>query len=248
MNALLVRVGADQSKAGGRFNGPVDSHTHKFAYVPIPESSDDIWREMVKKYSTVNSALHPLGVELPRKLAEDKMHLDPDFNHLTYGDRTTRAIRIQTELTTGDLIVFYAGLRDVHPPVHSPPRLVYAIIGLYVIDEILPASDVPSSRWDENAHTRRKNIGPTDIVVRGKPGVSGRLERCIPIGDFRVPLGEPHKRESYRVEKNLLTTWGGLSNKDGFLQLSGYPPKFLDVSKFYAWFLDQKPTFITNNN
>jgi hypothetical protein len=247
MNALLMRVGADQSKAGGRFNGPVD--TNKFAYAPIPES-EEIKPGMERYYSRVKPALQFFRAPLPDNLAGDKikMHLDPDFEYLTYGDRTKRALRIQTELTPGDLIVFYAGLREVNPPVHPPPRLVYAIIGLYIIDEILLASFVPSSRWDENAHTRRKTIGATDIVVRGKPGVSGRLERCIPIGDFRVPLGEPHKRKSYRVESTLLDRWGGLSNKDGFLQLSGFPPKFLDAPNFYAWFKAQKPRLITVNN
>ena len=37
MRALLVRVGADCTDAGGRWNGPVDRTTGAFAYVPIPE-------------------------------------------------------------------------------------------------------------------------------------------------------------------------------------------------------------------
>ena len=104
------------------------------------------------------------------------------------------------------MIVFYASLREVRPS----PRPVYALIGLYVIDAIVPAISVPHSRWHENAHTRRV-LSPSsnDIVVRAKPGVSGRLERCLPIGDFR--------ERAYRVWPDLLKRWGGLSAKNGYL-------------------------------
>ncbi len=37
MTGLLVRIGADLSKVGGGFNGPVDSETGEFVYVPIRE-------------------------------------------------------------------------------------------------------------------------------------------------------------------------------------------------------------------
>jgi hypothetical protein len=37
MKALLVCVGADQSDGGGYWNGPVDSRSGEFVYVPIPD-------------------------------------------------------------------------------------------------------------------------------------------------------------------------------------------------------------------
>jgi hypothetical protein len=173
------------------------------------------------------------------------MHLDPDFANLTYGDQGQRARQVEDKLSTGDLIVFYAGLRDIQPST----RLVYAIIGLYVVDEIVSATSVPSWRSDENAHTRRVlPSGAKDIVIRAQPGVSGRLQRCLPIGSFRAPTAQPHKRPSYRVEPNLLSTWGGLSTSDGFLQRSARLPQFIEAERFYAWFLDQKSSFIKANN
>jgi hypothetical protein len=57
-------------------------------------------------------------------------------------------------------------------------------------------------------------------VVRAKPKISGRLEKCLPIGSFRVPADQPQKRASYRVNSEILATWGGLSIADGFLQRS----------------------------
>lgn len=38
VNALLVRVGADLSAGGGLWNGPVDTRSNEFVYVPIPET------------------------------------------------------------------------------------------------------------------------------------------------------------------------------------------------------------------
>ena len=244
MNALLVRVGADQSEGGGNFNGPVDSRTMDFAYVPIPETR--INREgMARPYTLVTPALLPFGTSLPDRLATACMHLDPDFEHLTYGDQGQRALQIKARLQQGDLIIFYAGLRDVN----SSLRLVYAIIGVYVIDAILQASLVPASRWQENAHTRRVlNAEAMDIVVRAKPNVSGRLRKCLPIGSFRSPAARPDGRLSYRVETNLLDAWGGLSIADGFLQRSARLPQFVEAARFYAWFLEHKPSFVMNNN
>jgi len=244
MNALLVRVGADQSEGGGYFNGPVNSRTGEFVYVPIPETAD-VQPRMAKPYSLVAPSLKPFQVSLPGTLGDRIMHLDPDFGQLTYGDQGQRARQIQDKLTMGDLIVFYAALRDVQPST----RLVYAIIGLYVIEAIVSAASVPFIRWDENAHTRRVlTAGASDLVVRAQPGVSGRLERCLPIGSFRVPAADPYKRPCYRVEPGVLAAWGGLSVSDGFLQRSARLPQFLDASKFYAWFLDQEPSFIPANN
>ena len=41
------------------------------------------------------------------------MHLDPDFNHLTYGDHRERAKQLRAHLGREDLVVFYAGLNNV---------------------------------------------------------------------------------------------------------------------------------------
>jgi hypothetical protein len=165
------------------------------------------------------------------------MHLDPDFGHLTYGDQGERANQIRTKLCAGDLLVFYAGLRDVRPA----PQLVYALIGLYVINEIVMAVHVPQKHWQENAHTRRQlPADANDIVVRARRLVSGRLERCIPIGNYRD--------RAYRVCPELLKSWGGLSVKNGYLQRSARLPEFTNAQRFYAWFNAQRVPLIPRNN
>lgn len=236
MNALLVRVGADQSAGGGSWNGPVDGGTGEFVYMPIPESGE-VHVGLERPYASFAPALTRFGLELPAHLEGRRMHLDPDFEHLTYGDRGERAKQIRASAGPGDMIVFYAGLADVR----GAERLVYALIGLLTVKEIVAALDVPSERWDSNAHCRRV-LAPTatDIVVCGRAASSGRLPRCLPIGEYRD--------RAYRVRRDLLEEWGGLSVKDGYLQRSARLPRFLDAERFMGWFASQRPVLMQANN
>ena len=153
MDGLLVRVAADQSRGGGMWNGPVNSVTNGFVYVPIPEGYPT-HSGLSTLYSdpSLHSALAGIGTGLPIHLCGEKTHLDPDFSHLTYGDSDSRAAQIQNKLKSEDLLVFYGSLRDVSK---SDGQLVYALIGLYVIDTILVSTAIPRAQWHENAHTRR---------------------------------------------------------------------------------------------
>ena len=236
MKALLVRVGADQSKSGGSWNGPVDMQNRRFVYVPIPESYA-VHPGLNKPFSLLVSELATLNCALPVQLHMQNMHLDPDFSRLTYGDQGRRGAQITNTLTRGDLLVFYAGLRDIR----GARNLVYALIGLYVIDFIEKARDVYHGDRDCNAHTRRiLSQNADDIVVYATPGISGRFERCIDIGEYR--------NRAYRVRPPLLDTWGGLSVHDGYLQRSGTLPGFLDAPRFYAWLLTQDVRILKRNN
>jgi len=233
MNGLLVRVGIDSTDGG--WNAPMRRSSGEFAYVTITETKparDD----MARRYDEFIPVVARFAEQLPPPLLGLPTHLDPDFDQLTYGDQGQRGKRITSLLTKGDLLAFFAALR----PVDTPPRpLIYALIGLYVVAEIVPAKSVPRSRWAENAHTRRMP-GDDDIIVRAKLGVSGRLRRCIPIGELRDQV--------YRVRKDMLDAWGGLDIKDGYIQRSARLPAFLDAAKFYRWFLAQKPGLVAENN
>lgn len=236
MNALLVRVAADQSRAGGSWNGPVDSSSGDFAYVAIPEGLP-VWPGLEKPYTVLAPVLDNFGVALPGHLVGRHMHLDPDFERLTYGDVGQRAKQLRTALSRGDLIVFYAGLRDIR----GATRLVYAIIGLFEIDSLVPALDVSEEHRDMNAHSRRiLATDAHDLIVCGRSGASGRLRRCIDIGEYRS--------RAYRVRSSLLQEWGGLSNRDGYLQRSARLPRLVDSSSFLRWFEKQHPVLVQANN
>jgi hypothetical protein len=162
-------------------------------------------------------------------------HLDPDFIFLTYGDQGARARRIREVLGTGNgFIAFYASLRDV-----TSGELVDALIGFYQLAGVFDVEDFPQSRWHENAHTRRTSANG-DVVVVGQKGRSGRLARCIVIGRYRD--------RAHRVDQAILTAWGGLTVRDGYIQRSARLPEFIQPARFLEWFHAQKPKLIQTNN
>jgi len=232
MKGLLVRVGVDSTD--GNWNAPVRKASGDFAYVTITETKQ-LRPSLVRRYDEFIPAVARFGQELPGALLGQPTHLDPDFEHQTYGDQGQRARSI-SKLQSGDVLAFFAGLRAVENPGDS---LVYALIGLYVIEEIAPARSVPRNRWHENAHTRREP-GASDIVVRARPGFSGRLKKCIPIGEYRD--------RAYRVRRDLLSAWGDVDVKDGYIQRSARLPEFRDAARFYRWFNAQRPELVAANN
>ena len=94
MRFLLVRVGTDTTADGGSWNAPVDSRTGLFAYVPIPEKRR-VRPGTERPYSIFDEAVSARGGLLPVGLLSRHAHLDPDFEHLTYGHPNARARRIR---------------------------------------------------------------------------------------------------------------------------------------------------------
>ena len=234
MRALLVRVGADCTDAGGGWNGPVDRVTGAFAYVPIPEP-EPVRPGLETPFVRWVPAVETLGGRLPERLRDRVAHADPDFGHVTYGDRRERGRQIREKLEGGDLLVFYAGLRDV-----GDGRLVYALIGLLTVGRILAARDLPPRRWAENAHTRRLEIGESDIVVLGRQGASGRFERALEFAGYRAG--------AYRVFPELLGRWGGLGVRDGYVQRSARLPEIGDPARFLDWLAAQRVGLVARDN
>lgn len=233
---LFVRVGADQTPGGGRWNGPIDSDTNAFVYVPIPETKP-LREGLGTPYAALSPALLAFGVTLPTHLTGCYMHLDPDFQFSTYGDRGSKGVQLSSRLRAADLLVFYSGLRSVT----QGSRLVYAIIGVLSVKSVIGAVQRPAALWHANAHTRRDlTANSDDVVVVGDPSKSGRLQRAIPIGEFRAG--------SYRVTQSLLAAWGGISAKNGFLQRSAVFPHASDPVKFLQWWEEQAPKLLNINN
>jgi hypothetical protein len=242
MKALLVRIGVDQ--AYGAWNAPVDPKTGRFVYVPIPDGKKKRYTpgnlrrydEIIPPLSEFAEKCGVSGLCCAEALSQRNIHLDPDFDHLTYGDNgMRRGARVAT-LGPGDLLVFYAGLRSIV----APNELVYALVGLFVVEEVVRAVDVPAGRRHENAHTRWATISANDVIVRGKDGLSGRFDRCVPIGEWRD--------KAYRVCRDVEEAWGGLTVKNGYIQRSIVPPAFLDARRFYSWFQQQRTKLLRRNN
>lgn len=148
VRGLLVRVGIDSTD--GAWNAPLRNVSGDFVYITITETKS-VRPSLVRRYEELVPALARFGLRLPTHLQGQPTHLDPDFDHLTYGDQGQRGRAIAT-LQRHDLLAFFASFRSLDDP-DTP--LVYALIGLYVVDEIVAARSVPRNRWHENAHTRR---------------------------------------------------------------------------------------------
>jgi hypothetical protein len=245
MKALLVRIGVDQAYGG--WNAPVNAEG-RFVYVPIPEKLGTPFHPGLEhRFGEVLPALHRFcgdnrcdlfaDLRFPQELLRYPMHLDPDFDCLTYGDKGHARGAQMARMGEGDLLVFFGGLRPIHACQH---RLIYALIGMYVVQEVVPAASVPPERWFENAHVRKTKPGESDIVIRAKPHVSGRFDRCIPIGEWRAG--------AYRVRQDVLDAWGGLLVKDGYIQRSARPPAFKWPIQFLDWLRNQDTRLIRRNN
>jgi hypothetical protein len=242
MNGALVRVAIDQSKRSGLWNGPMVAETGRFCYIPIPDKEGKLYRPGLRRgYNEVLAALNNLSAThksclLPEALLNRSMHLDPDFAYLTYGDNGSKQGRALKNLVRGDFLAFFSSLRCI-----EDGKLVYALIGFYEISENIAASKVRRERQHENAHTRWRPISETDIIIRANPGLnrSGRLEKCIPIGEYRDG--------AYRLTKELERAWGGLDVKDGFLQRR-VTPRFTKPGTFRKWLDQQNVTLIHANN
>ena len=217
--------------------------TGEFVYVPIPDGAKKEYTpgnahgydELVAPLSAFAVRRGLKGLCLPKDLRERNMHLDPDFDYLTYGDNGTRRGARIAKLGPNDLLVFYAGLRPI-----DRSELVYALVGLFVIEKVVRAIDVSAERMPENAHTRWRTISENDVVVRGRRGLSGRFDRCISVGEWRD--------RAYRVRRDVEDAWGGLAIKNGYIQRSVAPPAFRNGSRFYDWFQRQGVMLLNRNN
>lgn len=260
MKGYLIRVGIDQTKQSGGFNAPVNPVTGEFAYVPIKENIPSRPEDLTTNYRDFIQPCCVLGKELPDILWQERTHLDPDFSKLTYGDIDGNDVGLENQkpnhrgkplkdLEENDFLVFYAGLeRTKHLPEHAgyKDKLAYAIIGFYrVKDKPISAKEfVRRGFADCNAHTRCE-YNAAAIIISAKEGESGRLSKCIPIGEFRD--------KAYRVTKDLLIISGGFSNNPtGYLQRSIILPKFAEPEKFLDWFYKKlaecQTVFIKENN
>ena len=139
MKAVLIRIGIDHSY--DHWNAPANPETGEFVYVPIPESGKAFHPECERRYNEFVPALKQFseryGLDLdhdlcfPRKnLLNNAIHLDPDFEYLTYGDDGGYRGSVLRTLSKGDLLVFYAGMRSINPK----DKLIYGIIGVLVAD------------------------------------------------------------------------------------------------------------------
>jgi hypothetical protein len=154
-----------------------------FEYVPIPES------ETTERTLFFRDIPARGGGSVARfvlvKYRESPSHYDPEFETFTYGDPTKNKRGQLLRLGSGDMLVFYAGLR---PPEQTQGSKLY-IIGYLIVRQahaIRNTNPWPPPTLERlwgNAHFRRKECDEGLVVVEGDPERSRLLTRAVPLSD-----------------------------------------------------------------
>lgn len=182
MKALLLRVGID--KGSGGCLAPI-FRDGSFEYIPIPEGrrtkeGNTYGRLIGRNYEALSNFL-------PKRLLNQKPHIDPEFKTFTYGDPTHKRRQLK-KLKPGDLLVFYAGLEPDPRYKMDTPRLF--IIGYFTVKSIYDFRVIPKwkrramfRRLRNNAHAKRHQFDKDLLIVEGDSRKSQLLTKALPIGD-----------------------------------------------------------------
>lgn len=246
MTVALLGVGADSTNASPT---PPVYPDDRFEYVPIPESAGPDGTTEERTYGTAPlrhrdrsmaeflDSIRPQGTPTPEyegeRLAAWPLHHDPNFGALTYGESQSRGayVRLLRELSPGDAVAFYTGLRG-----ESPYRHRY-LIGHFTVREVLDCRRIehdgdrvafgelpPEKRaavmdaHAANAHAKRFEAtgeisGDGLVIVDGDPP-GGRLERAVRISDHR---GGGHHYLTDALQERLSPVSGGNPERNAYL-------------------------------
>jgi hypothetical protein len=196
MTVLLVGVGADEEHL--RPAPSLDS-IGVYEYIPIPEtwptSEDRTYGNLSLQHgdgvvSDIIDRIRPKGkgddwITDRDRIESHPIHYDPDFETKTFGDKRgdggtgTTLVR---ELTSGDILAFYTGLRDGENNLN---RYIY---GYFTVDSVNDLSQYDGDEYHEklrmfpdNAHSKRlEGKGEpkhSDVVIVDGIDPSERLEK-----------------------------------------------------------------------
>lgn len=183
--AVAINVGANTSLPG--FRGPIHPDG-RFVYVPIPEREPV--GDPVPTYGDLD-----LPIEIPDELLDREIHLDPSFAEYsrceayTYGDEHAVKAGPLSELSAGDVVLFYATLSTVdegrEPEPWITPEWGAYVIGSFVLahdpvsgEEYLDLAEADRAPFSSNAHCKRATLD-AEVLLAGDPERSGLRERAL---------------------------------------------------------------------
>ncbi|MFA0834317.1 MAG: hypothetical protein ACC609_09960 [Methanobacterium formicicum] len=234
MKAMLLRVGIDKSSDG--VLAPI-FQDGSFEYIPLSEK-DETSTENRTYTDLTGEKGKPLSDYLPTRVANRKVHLDPEFSTFTYGD-VGRKANYLLKLNPGDILVFYAGLTPYMKSEY--PEALY-IIGYFTVREIMDFHKITASyktnnshksnvteiktiqeKYPNNSHPKRVSDIHDMVLVVGDPEQSKILEKAILISHKKLnKIGRHYHAVSPQMEELL-----GIK---GSIQRS-IPPRFIDNEK-----------------
>ncbi len=224
MKAMLLRVGIDKSSDG--VLAPIFPDG-SFEYIPLSEKDEKSTEKRTYMNLTGKNG-KPLSDYLPPKVANRKVHLDPEFTTFTYGDVGRKAGYLK-KLKPGDILVFYAGFTPYLKSEH--PETLY-IIGYFTVMEIIDFQEIMDShptstskisrirrKYPDNSHPKRELDLHELVMVVGDPEQSKLLEKAILLGQKKLnKIGRYYHAVSPQMEELL-----GIK---GSIQRS-IPPRFI---------------------
>jgi Nucleotide modification associated domain 3 len=226
--AVLLRVGID-SGCGG-IQGPLFKDG-SFEFICIPDRK----RVSIHRYGTClsqngipHSDYFPMSQRM--KIAQQHVHLDPEFETFTYGDPTPPKGSLR-KLETGDYLIFYCGLQewDEREGWNHEQRPGLYIVGYFVIDTAGMATDFDQrtlqSDFGLNFHVRYPSVFEIQrerlVLVKGGRG-SRMLKKAHRISSEGTDRsGKPLKILSPEMQK----VFGGF---DGKVSIQRSPPRWVD--------------------
>lgn len=203
MKVALLRVGIDSGSGGCQ--GPL-FRDGSFEHVPIPDGfgiDSRTYGNTIGRHG--RNLAEYLTPSIRRRLSQQPMHVDPEFETFTYGDPTPPKSGLR-HLQTGDMLVFYAGLEGWG--FDSPPALY--IIGYFEVSLAGKAVDFEltevRSLFRENFHVRHRSVYEQQraklVLVKGSRD-SRLLTKAVCISEVgKDRSGKPLKvlsREMQRI-------------------------------------------------
>jgi hypothetical protein len=152
-----------------------------FEFIPIDADRDSEGRTYGDTVGRYGRKLIEYFPETKRAMMKNRfLHFDPEFETFTYGD-PTRPKQSLRRLKTGDLLVFYAGLRG-WGDCETLPGLY--IIGYFVIEKVGIISDLQRDGgvhgFDRNWHVLNGDDRDRLVLVKGGRG-SRLLHKAVRI-------------------------------------------------------------------
>jgi hypothetical protein len=222
MNVVLLRVGIDTGSGG--MLGPLFSDG-SFEFMPIPDG----WRVDARTYGNTlgrkGCALadyFPISMRGHMRL--QPMHVDPEFDTYTYGDPTRPKARLR-ELTQGDLLVFYAGLKGYD--CECPPALY--LVGYFEVAVAGLATTLGdgtvAALFGANFHVMHPQVYADQrvrlVLVKGTPA-SRLLGTAVQISEVGA---DKSGRPLYMLSRQMRAVFGDFG---GHVAIQRSPPRWVE--------------------
>ena len=224
MQVVLLRVGIDTGSGG--IHGPLFSDG-SFEYIPIPDCFGGEGVDKRTYGNTRGKGGRQLADYFPegrrRKVFDQSIHFDPEFETFTYGDPTRPKATLR-QLSEGSLLVFYAGLKGWN--FDCPPALY--IIGCFEVARAGLAASFSRAElrglFPNNFHVMHGDVfeDQKDRLVLVKGNTNSRLlKTAVKISSVGT---DRNGRSLHRIAPKMQAVFGGFA---GNTSIQRSPPRWV---------------------